>query len=792
MKKRFLLLLSFTFLTVYTFAQTGILRGRVFEEINNESIPFANVVLQGTQYGTTTDDNGKFEFKNLEPGLYNIQVSFIGYRTKVVSEIRVTNVTSAELEIRLVEDATVIEEVELVANPFETREESPTSVQKIGVNEIQRNPGANQDISQVVQSLPGVASTPSFRNDLIIRGGAPNENRFYVDGIEIPTINHFSTQGGSGGPVGIININLIEGVELYTGAFPVERGNMLSSVMEIDFKDGRSDKLRTRFQVGASEVGVTVDGPLGEKTTIIGSVRRSYLQFLFDVLGLPFLPTYNDASIKIKHRINDKNELTFLTIGAYDVSRLNLDANETESQRYLLNNLPEQDQWNYTTGIKYTNYRERGFTNVVLSRSYLFNGTFKYQGNIVADDRLILDYESKEIENKLRVETISRRSGWKFLWGAGAEYVRYTVNTFNRLPAAGEVIEVNQDAELRGLKYGLFASASRKFGRWSLSGSLRSDGFDYSSETSNPLRQISPRFAAKYYITDEFSVNFNTGIYYQLPPYTVLGFQDSTGAFVNRDNGITYVRSGQVVGGVSYLYKEKSKFSLEAFYKSYDNYPFLTRDSLSLANLGGDFGVVGNEPAVPTGEGRAYGLEFLYQQKLAGGFYGLLSYTFVRSEFTDKNGDFIPSSWDNRHLVSLVGGKKFKNDWEIGVRWRLLGGAPFTPFDQATTALIPIWDVTGRGIPDYDRLNSERLGVYHQLDLRIDKKWFFEKWNLNLYFDIQNAYGFELEAAPFLDVVRDDQGNPVVDPNDPNRYQLRTLENSVGTVLPSIGVIIDF
>jgi outer membrane receptor protein involved in Fe transport len=252
------------------------------------------------------------------------------------------------------------------------------------------------------------------------------------------------------------------------------------------------------------------------------------------------------------------------------------------------------------------------------------------------------------------------------------------------------------------------------------------------------------------------------------------------------------VRSGQVVGGVSYLYKEKSKFSLEAFYKSYDNYPFLTRDSISLANLGGDFGVVGNEPAVPTGEGRAYGLEFLYQQKLAGGFYGLLSYTFVRSEFTDKNGDFVPSSWDNRHLVSLVGGKKFKNDWEIGVRWRLLGGAPFTPFDEETTALIPVWDVTGRGIPDIDRLNSERLGVYHQLDLRVDKKWFFEKWNLNLYFDIQNAYGFELQAPPFLDVVRDDQGDPVVDPNDPNRYQLRTLENSVGTVLPSIGVIIDF
>lgn len=773
-------------------AQTGSITGRVFDAINNDPLPFANVILEGTDRGVVTNEEGAFRFDGLAPGLYNVQASFIGYQPKVINEVRVTQVTAVNLNIGLDLETNVIETIELVANPFESREESPTSVQRIGVNEIQRNPGANQDISIVVQTLPGVASTPSFRNDLIIRGGAPNENRFYLDGIEIPTINHFATQGSSGGPVGMINVNLIEGVELYTGAFPAERGNALSSIMEINFKEGRTDRVGSRFQLGASEVGLTMDGPLGPNTTFIASVRRSYLQFLFAALELPFLPTYNDFQFKVKHKFNQRNELTLLGIGALDQFILNTDANETPEQRYILNNLPTNNQWNYTVGAKYTRYRDRGYTNLVVSRSHLNNTAYKYADNVETPENLILDYASNEIENKFRMETVSRRDGWKLLWGVGAESVEYDNRTLNQIFAGNQVVLVNYNTELNGLKYAAFASASKSIGRWNLSGSLRMDGFDYSSSTSNPLDQFSPRIAVKYNLNGAWSLNFNTGIYYQLPPYTILGYKDANGILVNRDSGIRSIQSGQVVAGVTYLTPFSSKISVEAFHKTYDHYPLLTRDTVALANLGSDFGVIGNEPATPDAEGRAYGAEFLFQQKLAAGFYGLFSYTFVRSEFTNGDNVFIPSSWDNRHLISMVGGKKFSGDWEVGFRWRFLGGAPYTPFDEEASALVEVWDVTGRGVLDYSAINSLRNGAYQQLDFRVDKKWFFEKWNLNLYFDIQNAYNFQLEGQPFIDIVRDAQGMPVLNPDDPTRYELTTLDNTSGTLLPSIGVIIDF
>ncbi|MEM7040877.1 MAG: TonB-dependent receptor, partial [Bacteroidota bacterium] len=234
-----------------------------------------------------------------------------------------------------------------------------------------------------------------------------------------------------------------------------------------------------------------------------------------------------------------------------------------------------------------------------------------------------------------------------------------------------------------------------------------------------------------------------------------------------------------------------TRFTVEGFYKRYDRYPFLLRDSISLANLGGDFGVIGNEPVNSTSEGRTYGLELMAQQKLYKGFFGIVSYTFVRSEFTDGSGEFKPSAWDSRHIVTSTLGKKIKGNWEIGARWRFYGGSPYTPYDVMRSSAIPVWNVTGRGLPDYTQLNALRLGNAHNLDVRVDKKWFFEKWSLNLYLDIQNVYNFQAESVPYLDVVRDDSGNPVLDPDNPGFYLTRTLPNVTGTVLPSIGIVVD-
>jgi hypothetical protein len=796
------LLLFIALITVSNvLAQTGSITGRVYNEINNESIPFANIVLDSTQIGTTSDEEGRYEIDNLTPGIYNLTCSFVGFKTTYIYEITVGTAATTDINIALAEESALLDQVVIQTNRIEKSEESPLSKQTIGATEIYRNPGGNRDISRVIQILPGVATTVSFRNDIIVRGGAPNENRFYLDGIEIPNINHFATQGSSGGPVGMINVNFIRDVDFYSGAFPANRGNTMSSVMDFQQITGNREKLGGSFMVGSSDIGLTLNGPTGKNSSFILSARRSYLQFLFQALKLPFLPTYNDFQYKHFFEFGDKDQLTIVGLGAIDNFELNEEVNDGETDQetidrnnYILGNLPINDQWNYTIGANWKHYSKNSYQNVVISRNHLNNSALKYKDNVEDPNELLYDYNSEEIENKLRIESTKRMNGWNWNIGAGFEHVEYKNSTFNKRVVNDQVTIIDFDSEFSMQKYSLFTQVSKSVlnERLSLSLGIRTDANSYADEMSNLIDQLSPRFSASYQFTEKFSASFNLGRYYQLPAYTVMGYRDNDGNLVNKENGITYIQSDHIVGGVQYNPTKYSKISVETFYKKYDNYPFLTNDSISLANLGGDFGVIGNEPAVSTSKGRSYGVEFFLQQKLSASVYGLISYTFVRSEFEDKNGDYVASSWDNRHILNITAGKKLKKNWEIGAKFRFLGGSPYTPYDIELSSKKENWDVTQRGINDWNQLNTVRNGNSHGLDFRIDKRWFFEKWAINAYLDIQNLYGFKTETQPFLDVVRDDNGNPIEDPNQPDSYLTKEVENTAGTILPSIGLMIEF
>ena len=366
----------------------GTITGKVIDVKTSQGIPFASVAIEGTSLGTTTDAEGKFTLTTKQEGYLRLVVSCVGYKPAVSGDIFVTKEKSAYIEISLESSSTNLTEVEIKAPQFVKKEESPVSLQTIGIREIERNPGGNRDISQVIRSLPGVASSPSFRNDIIIRGGSPAENKFFLDGIEIPVINHFQTQGSTGGPVGIINVDFLREVDFYSGAFPTSRGNALSSVMDFKQIEGNREKNGVRFSIGSSETGLTIDGPLSPKTTYLFSARRSYLQFLFKVFKLPFLPTFNDMQFKLTHRFDEKNEITWLGLAAYDVFVLNESVNEgvedmetKERNDFFLSSIPENSQWNYTTGVNYKHYGKNGFTSVVLSTNKLFNESEKYYEN---------------------------------------------------------------------------------------------------------------------------------------------------------------------------------------------------------------------------------------------------------------------------------------------------------------------------------------------------------------------------------------------------------------------------
>jgi hypothetical protein len=801
MKSTYLTFAFFIF-SIVAMAQSAAIKGKVFNPINNEPVPFANVVVQGTSIGSVTDIDGNFEILNLEPKLYNIEVSSVGYEKAVVFEVQTFNNKPSFLNIEMRENSALLKEVEITASPFTKKEEAPVSMRTIGVSEIERNPGGNRDISRVIQSLPGVASPPSFRNDIIIRGGAPNENRFYLDGIEVPNINHFATQGASGGPVGLINVNFIREVDFYSSAFPADRGNALSSVFDFSLKEGNPEKIKSNITVGSSDYGLTLDGPIGDKTTYIFSVRRSYLQFLFSVLKLPFLPIYNDGQYKIKHKINDKNEITFIGLGAYDQFEINESVNDGVTDQetidrndYILGNLASNDQWSYTVGASYKHFADQSFQQIVVSRNHLDNRAKKYKNNDESiPSNKILDYISQEIENKIRIEHTWRKNGWKWNVGGGYENTLYTNRTYSKFVTTSGIEATSKFKSTLFLnKYIGFSQLSKGLmaNRLKLSLGLRTEMVGYNKSMMNPLNQLSPRFSLSYVFAPKWSFNASVGRYFQLPPFTLLGYRDNGNNLINKQNNVSFIQCDHFVAGVEFLPYTNTKISVEGFYKVYDKYPFLLRDSVSLANLGSDFGVIGNEPAVSLSQGRAYGLEFLIQQKLTKGFYGILAVTLVRSEFQDKNGTFKPSSWDNGQVISLTAGKKFKGNWELGARFRYLGGSPYTPYDQALSGVRANWDIRGVGILDYDRLNEERNSAVHQLDVRLDKRWFFTKWSLDLYLDIQNIYNYQAPVAPFIDVIRDANGNPLVDPTDPNSYQTKVVDNFTGTLLPSIGIIIE-
>ena len=786
-----------------------VIQGKVVDVMTRKPLQGAKVQLDKQEVFVQTAADGSFTIGSVDPGYHTVTASFDGYESESSAELLFTYDKSPFIALELQSMASGVGEVNIRKTNIQKREaESPVSSQKLSIREIERNPGGNRDISKIIQSLPGVISVPGFRNDVVIRGGAPSENKFYLDGIEIPIINHFQTQGSTGGPVGLLNVNFIKEVNFYTGAFPVNYANGLSSVLDFRQMDGNANKAKYRFTLGSSDVGFTADGPIGKKTTYIFSARQSYLQGLFSVLGLPFLPNFIDYQAKVKVKLNEKDDISFLMVGAVDFFRLNLKVNDNitdsvqlKSNKYILGYLPVYRQWNYTFGTVYTHYGTQSKTQYFLSRNMLNNTSYKYRNNDESsEDNRIFTYKSIEEENKLRIENSRTIRKWKLLAGTGLEYVQFGVDNKAKIliPGApgtpGTIQDIAFNSQLDLAKYSGFVRAYRNvMGSGTLSFAGRLDGNTYNKHMQNVFNQPTASVSASLpTAVNGLFLNANIGQFTQLPSYTILGYRNAAGALDNLDR-VKYIRNRMVAAGLQYNKVKDTRITLEGFYKQYANYPLALNDSISLGNLGTDFAVVGNEPVSSVCDGRAYGMEFLVQRRSRSGLYGILAYTLSWSEFSDKNGNAVKSAWDSRHTVSLVGGMKMKRNWELGAKFRLATGRPYTPFDVQRSLVKSNWDVKGVALNDYNRLNSERLGTFSQLDVRVDKVWYFKKSSLNLYMDIQNFLNKEYLGAPTLIAAQDASGNLITDPTAAvPSYKADYLINSTGFLQPSIGVILDF
>lgn len=772
------------------FAAEYQIKGVVIDKSTRQPLEFVNVLVVGLGIGASTDANGNFLITQVPPGIYRLQASFLGYKTELTPEYRVNHVTPY-VQIELEEENASLNEVVVAASPFQKVPESPVSLRVIGLQEIEKAPGANRDISKVVQNYPGVAFSPiGYRNDLIVRGGGPSENRFYLDGVEIPNINHFSTRGASGGPVGLIDADLIRSVKFYSGAFPADKGNALSSVLDFSLRDGDMERNSLKATLGASEVSLSSNGHIGNKTSYLVSVRQSYLQALFKILGLPFLPAYTDASFKIKTRFDSHNELTLLGLGGIDRMKLNLGI-EGEDAEYMLSYLPEINQETYTVGGVYRHYSQRHVQSIVLSQSYLNNRNVKYRDNDESsEENLTLRLGSIEQETKLRMENTSSWSVWKVKAGFDLNYSRYKSNEYRKV-FANALREYDYHTDLSLWRWGMFASVDYAAPDKSFTASMgvRTDGNNYSDKMKELWRQLSPRLSVSYQLIEGLTLSGHVGLYYQLPSYTALGFKGEEGEYVNRH--LDYISVSQESLGLSWTPNENMELSAEGFYKLYGHMPFSLSDQIPLYCKGNDYGTIGNEALSSEAKGRSYGVELMFKWLLTQKLNLSSSLTIFKSEFKDgEQGSYVPSAWDNRFILNMSGTYNFPKHWSLGAKVSCIGGSPYTPYDVEKSSLVEAWNVQGRAYYDYSRYNQERLPVFGQLDVRVDKTFYLKKCMLGFYLDIQNITASKLRQPDAL-MSTGQIENPSA-PLSEQRYVMKFIRQESGTLLPTLGITFEY
>ena len=788
----------------------GVILGKVKDKNTQETIIGATIVADGSTTGTASDVEGNFKLV-LPVGTYRLKASYLGYNSLYKENIVVTSGNAQIINFEMETSSKTLSQVEITfergKSAVATDMITPLSVQQLTTEEIKSNPGGNYDVSKVIQTLPGVGGSTGGapRNDIIIRGGAPNENVYYLDGIEIPVLNHFQTQGSSGGATGVLNVSFIEDVKLSSSAFDARYDNALASTFIINQREGNPEKLSGNLRVSGTEMAATLEGPLSKKTTFLASARRSYLQYLFEALDLPIRPNYWDFQYKVAHKINEKTTLTAIGLGAIDEFTFATPKNSTPENIYFTRSLPYINQWNYTTGFALKRLINKGYMNFTLSRNMYNNELDKFEDDKPVESTRTFKLRSQEMENKFRWDINKYLDGWKISGGVMGQYVKYNTRLFNQLTsdikdAQGNILSpaliIKFNSAIEFFKYGAFGTVSKNVFNEKLlvSFGLRSDMNTFLNEGNNPLKTLSPRLSLAYHLNSKFDITGSVGTYYKIPTYTTMGYRDFNNELINKS--MKYIQSNHYVLGTQFLPNEALRFTAEGFYKQYHNYPVSAVNGISLANQGGDYGSIGSEKINSNGKGNCYGFEFFAQQKLVNKLFYVFSYTFVRSKFSGNDDKLIASTWDNSHLISTTLGYKFKNNWQLGLKYRFAGGAPYTPLDLVASQRNYL--LLGTGILDYKNLNTKRLHATNQVDLRIDKKFNFKRTSFDFFIDIQNVFLFKQQQLPNYTFKRN-ADNTAFESTDSNPVRMDgsnaipvILQDENLSVTPTIGLIFEF
>jgi hypothetical protein len=739
-------------------ARSGSIKGVLLDIETQRPLADAAVSLVGTSFTTLTNLEGNFVFDNMPVGSYSLLFTFPGMQPYLKTDIIVKSrrITFEQVEMRLIPVAS--EEVTVNAGYFnQAPEEAGSSTIAFSNEEIRRAPGAAGDINRIIASLPSIARVSDQANNLAIRGGSSAENLFIIDNIEIPNINHFPFMGTSGGAISMLNVDFIQDVNFYAGGFSAKYGDRLSSVMEITNREGNRERFNGQLSLDMSSAGTVVEGPLSSKGSWMFSARRSYLDLLTKILDAGAAVQYADFQAKMVYDFSPKNKITILGLGGLDKSKVTLeDAVDQGENTYGV----VKDN-SHTVGLNwFLMWSDSGYSNTSFSHTYS-----KYDINdlrSVDGSSWLKNLSSDEIWHLRSVSHYSFSHARHLTFGFELKSIQSKYNYFKAAhtdelgqPAA----EVRKDISTAAVKFGGFAEYSFPlFSNLTLNFGIRADYFDYSKSLT-----FSPRASLVLEVSDKSTFSVSGGIFRQNLPLLLL-YQDPG----NREckDPMTY----QYSAGFSHLISPSTRFTVEAYYKDYRNFPVdPARPSLCLLDTVFGNSFYGANALVDTGRACSYGVEVVLQKKLKEKIYGMISGAWFRARYRDLDGTWHDRLYDNKYVFSVQGGYKPNRTWEFSIRWVIAGGLPYTPFDnEASTA-------AGMGIYDATRINEERLPAYHGLNLRADKRFHFSGSNLILYFSLWNAYNRKNVASYYWNEIE----------NKPDyTYQFSTL--------PVLGVEYEF
>ena len=751
---------SLFIITQNLFAQdeTGTVFGNVKDIDSKQPIVGANVVILGTSQGAVTDVEGNFRITKVPVNVYQLKASIIGYESVTKTDIEVVISKPAKVEFELNETPIQLNDITVKSEYFSKTPSELTSITTLGYEEIRRSPGGFEDVVRALSILPGVAQADAGRNDLVVRGGAPSENLYIVDGMEIPNINHFGTQGATGGPLSYVNLDFVKETSFSTGGFSSQYGDKLSSVLKIDLRNGRDDKLGGKATISASQFGLNLEGPLGTNNDFIFSARRSYLDFIFKAAGFSFVPEYYDLLSKANFNLDNNNKISFLFIGAFDNVKY---FNETADKRLDNSRILGSDQVQYAAGLSYQHLIGNGFITLTLNRNFT---NYKTQQSDSLLNPIFKDL-STETENSIKADLVYKFTAYTEI-SMGLSCKNILFNTDILFPffttTFGDTLPVNRltsndmftkSAGYINLNHLFFEKLRTNIG-------LRIDYFDHLDKKI----YAAPRFSMTYPLSVLTNISLSTGTYYQAPSYIWL-------AVAGNNKRLTDTKTNQLILGLDHLIREDFLLKVEGYYKWYSDYPSsLIRPYLVLANTGAgyagsedNFSSFGLEPLTSGGSGLSKGFELSFQKKLSEiPCYGLLSISYSKTTFEALDNITRNGAYDQRWIVNLTGGYKFNEKWESSFRFRYASGRPYTPYTRTGSQLVA----------DY---MSNYFKALHSLDVRVDKRWLYTNFTLITYIDIQNIYNNK--NSNYI------RWNP--------RTRTADSDSNIG-ILPSIGVSLEF